>query len=226
MLLFCSNLLCNLQTLTLSQDSKISLSRRGFTSPLRAEVLCLQSLLGSSDERHHGATSIITDRQCSIQHQPPVEPWVSKDNSHTSATDSPKSLTTLHMKLHAWRPSGYAEFSIPNASNFSVTCSGINLVAFRVYSISLGQFMNLFLALSLKSSSESQNEDRQSQIQVRLFKFLPGDLHVLLVGRTVTIRCCRFTQPICKWKPLESIKYLDDGDKPRDSFKVTFTCVI
>lgn len=138
----------------------------------------------------------------------------------------PKSLTTLHMKLLAWRPSGYAEFSIPNASNFLITCSGINVVAFRVYSISPGQFMNLFLALSLKSSWESQNEDRQSKIQVRLFNFLPGGFHILLVGRTVTIKCCHFTQPICKWKPLESIKYLDNGEKPRDSFKVTFTCII
>lgn len=164
--------------------------------------------------------------QCSIQRQPPVEPRVSKDDLHTSTTDSPKSLTTLHMKLLAWRPSGYAEFSIPDASNFLITCSGINVVAFRVYSISPGQFMNLFLALSLKSSWESQNEDRQLNIQVRLFNFLPGDFHILLVGRTVTIKCCHFTQPICKWKPLESIKYLDNGDKPRDSFKVTFTCII
>ena len=67
------------------------------------------------------------------------------------------------------------------------------MVAFRVYSISPGQFMNLFLALSLKSSWESQNEDRQLNIQVRLFNFLPRDFHILLVGRTVTIKCCHFT---------------------------------
>ena len=86
--------------------------------------------------------------------------------------------------LAGWRPSGIAEFSILNFSNFSITRSDVSLVVFCVYSVSPGQFMDLFLAFSLKSSWESQDEVRRTKIQVKVFNFLSWDFYILLVWRT------------------------------------------
>lgn len=158
MSLFFSNPSCTPQTFTVSQESKISLSEMGLTSPLKAAVLCLQSLSRGPDERQGRATSIITKTGVAFNPEPATcTSSVFRDDLHMLVTGFPRSLVTLGTMLLRRRPSGIADFSILNSSNFSITCSDISLVLFCVYSMSPRQFMNLFLAFPLKSSWELQN---------------------------------------------------------------------
>lgn len=147
--LFFSNPQCAPQTFTVSQGSKISLSEMGLPSPQKAAVLCLQSLSRSPDERQGRATGIIT--KTGVAFDPKSATCTSsffRDDLHMPVTGFPGSLVTLGTMLLRWRPSGVADFSILSSVNFSITCSDISLVLFCVYSMSPGQFMNLFLAFS------------------------------------------------------------------------------
>ena len=121
--------------------------------------------------------------QCSAQRHPPACPGF-PDMTRTCRPQVLPSPLRLCTMLAGWRPSGIAEFSILNFSNFSITRSDVSLVVFCVYSVSPGQFMDLFLAFSLKSSWESQDEVRRTKIQVKVFNFLSWDFYILLVWRT------------------------------------------
>lgn len=83
MSLFYSNPLCDPQTFTLSGDSKISLSKMGLASPLKAAVVCLQSLSRNPDERQCRAAGIITKTGIVFNPEPATcASLVFRDGSH------------------------------------------------------------------------------------------------------------------------------------------------
>lgn len=132
--LFYPSPICYPQTFTLSQDSKISLFNMGFTSPLKAVVLCLQNLSRSRDERQCRFVSLITKAGVVPNpNQPPVCPWF-PEMTCTCPPRVPQVTYRPRTTLLRWRPSGIAKFSSFSSSKFSITCSDISLVSFRVYS--------------------------------------------------------------------------------------------
>lgn len=143
------------------------------TSPLKLQwyvcKACQETLMKGSTE-----LQALLQRQvyCWIQNQPPVCPWFS-EMTCTCQLQVCSSHLSPYARLLRWIPSGIAAFSILNSSNFPITCSDISLFFFsHVYSMSPGQFTDLFLAFSLKLSWESQNEVRRANIQGRRFNFL------------------------------------------------------
>lgn len=144
------------------------------------------------------ASSVMTKTGVALSPEPATcTSSVFRDDLHMLVTGFPKSLIALCAMLLRRRPSGIADFSILNSYHFSITCSDISLVSLCVYSVSPGQFMNLFLAFSFESSWELQNYVRGAKIQVRLFHFLSWISTCFWLLELVTINAA-FTQKICR----------------------------
>lgn len=137
----------------------------------------------------------------------PVQPPLQGRLTHVRVTYRPRA------PLLRWRPSGTAEFSTLGFSCVLITCPDISLVSFRVYSMSPGQFMDLFLAFPLKSFWESQREARMGESSLGCLIFCHGTSISFWLWELVSLKCKMFIEYACTGKSAGPIKGLDNPKK-------------
>lgn len=145
--------------------------------------------------------------------------WHPRQSRHLCRPPLQWRLTRVHVTYHPrapllrWRPSGVAEFSTLSFSYVLITCPDISLVSFCVYSMSPGQFMDLFLAFPLKSFWESQHEAGMGESNLGCLIFCQGTSISFWLWELVSLKCKMFIEYTCTGKATEPTKHLDNPKK-------------
>lgn len=182
--LFFRSPFCPSQTFTWSPDSKISFPKMGLTSSLEATEVMTARPVKNSDKRQNRAARLIAKTGVVSRADPAPAQHQSSEKTPTCPPWLPRVTYHPCLPLLRWRPSGTAEFSALVFSCVLITCPDTSLVSFRVYSMSPGQFMDLFLAFPLKVILRITAWSWDGAIQWRLFNFLSWDFHILLAWGT------------------------------------------
>lgn len=178
---------CHSQTFTWSPVSKISFSKMGLTSSLEATEAMAAEPVKNSDKGQNSTARLITKTGVVSRPDPAPAQRQSSEKTHTCAPLLPRVSYHPNPALLRWRPSGIAEVSALIFSCILITCPDRCLVPFRVYSMSPGQVMALFLAFPLKIILRITAWSWDGRIQLGVFNFLSWDFHILLaLGTGVT----------------------------------------